>query len=130
MSSNTKQRPQLPVTKPVTTRPVPVQSPEVKPEPQVMNLNPGETLANVPQSIMVDLGIADLIEINEEIAKAYAPVHAQIALSDAAKIAIKRLSLTLSSKGAKLSNGKVCDTSVPFAVQWLCERFAESVKAT
>ena len=130
MSSNTKQRPQLPVTKPVTVQPIPVQSPEVNPAPQVLNLNSGESVANIQQSIMVDLGLTDLIEINEEIAKAYAPVHAQIALSDTAKIAIKRLSLTLSSKGAKLSNGKVCDTSVPFAVQWLCERFAESVKAT
>lgn len=130
MSNNTKQRPQLPVTKPVTAQPVPVQSPEVQPDPQVTNLQPNEELMMIPRSIMVDLGISDLIEINEEIAKAYAPVHAQIALSDAAKIAIKRLSLTLSSKGAKLSNGKVCDTSVPFAVQWLCERFAESVKAT
>lgn len=76
------------------------------------------------EMITVDIGISRLLELDPI---AYTVTHAQIELTEKARSAIKRLSLTLAQKGERLSNGKICDTSVPFAIVWLCERFAESV---
>jgi hypothetical protein len=114
MSSNTKQRPQLPVTKPVTVQPVPVQAPEVNPQPQVMN---------EVESILVDLGISELIDLDG----GYIPSRPELDLTDKAKKAIKRLTLTLDQREARLSDGSIIGTSVSKTIVWLCERFADAI---
>ena len=95
-----------------------VASPEVEQKPT------SDVSLEVGDSIKVDLGLSALANLDPQ---AYTVTHAQIELTAKARAAIKRLSLTLAQKGERLSSGKICDTSIPFAVVWLCERLSEAV---
>jgi len=116
------------------TRPLPTLKPAgkqaAKPEvpviatPEAEQKLPVELPLETGDTIKVELGLSMLADLDP---KAYTVTHAQIELTEKARTAIKRLSLTLAQKGARLSSGKICDTSIPFAVVWLCERFSEAV---
>lgn len=110
MTTNTKQRPQLPSSKPVTAQSVAVEAPEVIPQVEGEN-------------ILVDLGISALIDLDG----GYIPSRPELDLTDKAKKAIKRLTLTLDQREARLSDGSIIGTSVSKTIVWLCERFADAI---
>ena len=109
------------------------QLPKIQPRPAQKPVHPEsfegqQQQATAPaiesgESILIDLGFSSLIAIDP---KAYCSAHAQIEMTEPARVAMKRLSLTLASSGERLSSGKVVGTSVANAIVWLCEKLAES----
>jgi len=77
----------------------------------------------VPSNITVDLGFAELIDING----GYVSSRPELDLTPKARAAVKRLSLTLEQREATLSDGSQVRQSVPKAIVWLLERFADSI---
>jgi len=74
-------------------------------------------------NIKVDLGFAELIDING----GYVSSRPELDLTAKARAAVKRLSLTLEQREATLSDGSQVRQSVPKAIVWLLERFADSI---
>jgi hypothetical protein len=116
MNTTAKSRPQLPTGPKSTVSPVPQSQPEVvraeKPE------------AKPPtEEIMVNLGFGELIDLDG----GYIPSRPELDLTEKARKAIKRLSLTLDQREERLSDGTVIGPSVAKSIVWLCERFADAV---
>lgn len=108
--SQTKDRPTLrPVQQQKTPAPAPAK--------------PHETGNKASGNILVDLGFEELINLNG----GYIPSRPELDLTDKARGAIKRLSLTLDQREERLSDGSIVGTSVSRCIVWLCERFADSV---
>lgn len=78
---------------------------------------------NEPENITVDLGFAELIDING----GYVSSRPELDLTPKARAAVKRLSLTLEQREATLSDGSQVRQSIPKAIVWLLERFADSI---
>jgi hypothetical protein len=57
----------------------------------------------------------------------YIPSRPELDLTEKARKAIKRLTLTLDQQEARLSDGTIVGTSVAKSIVWLCERFADSI---
>ena len=99
-----------------TTTMKPPRSPKAKPKSQAKAVNVNNTYA---------LGvIEDLIEFES---MGYCPTRAEVEIPKDARNAIKRLAVTLDSRGAKLKNGTLVKNSIPKAIAWLVEKFSESV---
>jgi hypothetical protein len=123
-TATTKQPPKIqprPVQKTVNSS-VPDAVSQQTADAVIETLPPGMEVA-LEGSIQIDLGLSRLIPIDP---KAYCSAHAQIEMTEPARVAMKRLSLTLASSGERLSSGKVVGTSVANAIVWLCEKLAES----
>lgn len=77
------------------------------------------------ESISVDLGFADLIDLGDSVG--YIPTRPEVNLNPQARIAVKRLALTLETRGATLADGSPVRNSVSRTIAWLCERLTESI---
>jgi hypothetical protein len=117
MNTTAKARPQLPQGPKSTVSPVPQPQPEV-----VKTEKPEVTVSG--EEIMISLGFSQLIDLDG----GYTPSRPELDLTDKARKAIKRLSLTLDQREERLSDGTVIGTSVAKSIVWLCERFADSIE--
>ncbi len=84
---------------------------------------PEETKAAQVGNLAVDLGIPGLVEFEH---LGYIPHFADVKLTQPAREAVKRLSVTLDQNGARLSDGSLVKSSVPKTITWLCERLADA----
>lgn len=113
MNTTAKPRPQLPQA---------AKSPVPQPQPEVVKSEKPEVKAPVDE-ITVSLGFSELIDLDG----GYIPSRPELDLTDKARKAIKRLSLTLDQREERLSDGTVIGPSVAKSIVWLCERFADAV---
>lgn len=123
-----KPRPLTPVAK-TDTKPLPASRPEVQPDDDTAEFSTGgDSVSRVNehpgQSIVIDLGVESLLGVAKS---AYCSAHAQIEMTQKARLAAKRLNLTLNQMGARLSDGSIVNSSVPKTIVWLLERVADAV---
>ena len=58
----------------------------------------------------------------------YCPFRADVVVPRDARLAVKRLAMTLDATGATLADGTVVKNSIPKSIAWLLEQFASSVQ--
>ncbi len=76
-------------------------------------------------NIAVDLGIPELIDFEN---LGYLSSRPDVTLSQRARRAIKRLSITLDQQEARLSDGTLVRGHASKTISWLCERLADAVE--
>lgn len=80
--------------------------------------------ASDSEYVTVQLGIPRLIELENP---GYLPIRPEVSLTPRARLAVKRLALTLDVSGEKLGDGTLVKGSVQKTICWLCEKLADSI---
>ena len=83
-----------------------------------------EASAPTEQSVLVDLGIPSVVELEHP---GYLPSRPEVVLSPYARRAVKRLAVTLDQSEATLQDGTLVKNSVQKSIAWLCEKLADSI---